>query len=79
MRSLLNNDTAYLRDRKQGQVYEHDCTYGGKKLNLYNNGTIFEFNELLQELYPSLYNSSIKARDAETIRRSFKQDELPYP
>jgi hypothetical protein len=29
MRSLLNNDTAYLHDKNQGQVYEHDCTYGG--------------------------------------------------
>lgn len=47
-------------------------------MNLYNNGTIHEFNDLFLELYPKIYNSSIPHRDRAEIIKSFAQDENKY-
>lgn len=75
LKNLLDKNSNYLHDNATGEEYEHDCNYQGAMMNLYNNGTIHEFNDLFLELYPEIYNSSIPHRDRAKIIESFAQDE----
>ena len=56
----------------------HKCTYSGKKLNLYKNGTILEFNDLFKGVYPNNYKSLFERRPEDQILKSFGQYELNY-